>query len=197
MIGKLKGIVDSICSDHIILDVGGVGYIVYIDDKTRAGLQEQDSAQLFIHSITKEDGVYLYGFNNPCKKDWFLELIKISGISGKIAMLILSFLTLGEIRSALVHKNESTFVQIPGIGKKLATRIVNELKNIQITDGNELEKTSEDQGLKTQEIRTETISALINLGIPRGRAIIMTDSAIDSNPTANLEDIIKFALQKK
>jgi Holliday junction DNA helicase RuvA len=112
-------------------------------------------------------------------------------------LLILSSLSLLDIRDALVHKNESVFLQISGIGKKLATRIVNELKNIHILENSKSDNISSLQTDPQNKNKHDAISALMNLGIPRHSATTMVDSALQHSPNATLQDIIKVALQNK
>ena len=131
MIGKLRGKIDSIHEDKLILDVNGVGYNIYASSKTLSILDNKSSQEisLIIETIVREDHIHLYGFNSSVEKNWFNELCKVKGVGSKVALRILGFLLIDDIILAINSADKSLFSKIPGIGPKLALRIVSELKD--------------------------------------------------------------------
>jgi len=132
MIGKLRGKIDSVQEDKCILDVNGVGYLVYISAKNASNLKNlptNSDLTLFIETLVKEDAIELYGFILEIEKIWFLELTKVQGVGSKMAQKILSALDIEELAKALSVADIKTFQNISGIGPKLAQRICVELKN--------------------------------------------------------------------
>ena len=133
MIGKLTGYVDTITQDGAIIDVNGIGYIVIFGKRDTELLAEYkhrgDKVSALIHSSTKEDGTTLYGFLSLEDRLWFGELIKLNGISGKIATLITGNIGAQTIASAILMESEHCFCAVSGVGKKLANRIINEMKD--------------------------------------------------------------------
>ena len=132
MIGKLRGKIDSVQEDKCILDVNGVGYLVYISAKNASNLKNltpQAEISLCIETVVKEDAIELYGFMQEIEKIWFLELTKVQGVGSKMGQKILSALNIEELAKALSVADIKTFQNISGIGPKLAQRICVELKN--------------------------------------------------------------------
>ncbi len=128
MIGKLKGIIDSISEDHLLLDVNGVGYIIYCSSKTLSNIGTvKESCSLLTHMQVREDDISLYGFKNSEEKEWFNNLITVQGIGAKLALTILSMLTPKELAHSIVNRSKEDFKHISGIGPKLAERIFTEL----------------------------------------------------------------------
>ena len=199
MISQLIGNVSCIFDDEIIIDVSGVGYSVIVESQSRQYLSNMidQKVKLFIHSITKEDGVTLYGFIDRNNKKWFFELIKISGISGKIAISILSYLSIEDISHSLQNKDDKIFKAIPGIGSKLATRIVNELKDI--TGTIELSGNINIASMQNNKMISEAIDALVNLGISKSNAkaaVLEAKKDFSNSPSLELEDLIKESIKK-
>ena len=102
MFAKLKGIVDTIEDDNIVVDVQGVGYLVYIPQSLTALYQENDSVCLFIQTIVKEDSINLYGFNSLSNKKLFNLLITVQGVGPKIALLMLSKMSLADLQKSIL-----------------------------------------------------------------------------------------------
>ena len=132
MIAKLTGFIDNIIDDKCIIDVNGVGYLVYISSKSinviRNSSKEQKTS-LIIETIHKQDSIELFGFIDENEKNWFIELSKVQGLGAKIAQKILGHYNINEIRNALLRSDSKFFSQISGIGPKLANRITMELKD--------------------------------------------------------------------
>jgi Holliday junction DNA helicase RuvA len=130
MIGKLKGIIDSYGEDSVILDVGGVGYLVHCSART---LQELPGTgqpvSLAIETHVREDQIRLFGFLSNVEREWFRLLQTVQGVGTKVALSVLSTLKPGELASAIAMRDKATVQRAPGVGAKVAERIVTELKD--------------------------------------------------------------------
>ena len=129
MIGYLHGRVIALYTDHCLLDVHGVGYRVFVANSTRTKLRQRDEASLFIYTSVREDAIVLYGFATEEEYDLFLQLIGVSGIGPKVALGILSAITVEGLCRAIQNKQASVLTKLPGIGKKSAERLILELKD--------------------------------------------------------------------
>ena len=113
MIGKLKGIIDSIEADKVILDVAGVGYIVNCSGKTLASIPSiGKQASFLIHMQVKEDDISLYGFLNVTEQEWFNNLITVQGIGSKLALVILSYLNPEQLIETIINRQKEDFKHI-------------------------------------------------------------------------------------
>jgi len=128
MIGRLKGIVDFIGEDYLILDVNGVGYRVFCSGKTLMAVPRNVHVTLLIETNVKEDRIHLFGFLSELDKVFYNELCKINGVGNKVALKLMSILTTDEITFAAKSEDKGMFSRVPGIGPKLAQRIATELK---------------------------------------------------------------------
>jgi Holliday junction DNA helicase RuvA len=130
MIGKLKGIVDSYGADYVILDVGGVGYQVHCSPRTLAALPAAgESATLSIETYVREDQIKLFGFTSDAEREWFRLLQTVQGVGAKVALSVLGTLTTSELASAIAMRDKAMVSRSPGVGAKVAERIVTELKD--------------------------------------------------------------------
>lgn len=129
MIGKLKGIVDSFGDDFVILDVGGVGYIVFSSSRNLQALEVGNSASMLIETFVREDAITLYGFLETVEKDTFKTLLNIQGVGAKMALAILSALSPHELQDAVFTQDKKAITRANGVGPKLAGRIISELEN--------------------------------------------------------------------
>lgn len=129
MIGYLKGKIISAKPTQIILEVNGVGYLVNISISTFEKISDQNEISLFIHTHVREDALSLYGFYTEAEKEMFELLISISGIGPKVALSILSGISVDELQNAIQTENVSRLVSVPGVGRKTAERVVLELKS--------------------------------------------------------------------
>ena len=128
MIGKLKGTVDEIGEDHCILDVHGVGYVAFCPARTLAGLNAGEAAILHVDTYVREDMIRLYGFSSTLEREWFRLLQNVQGVGAKVALSVLSTLAPGELASAIALRDLAMVSRAPGVGKRVAERIVTELK---------------------------------------------------------------------
>lgn len=129
MIGKLRGKVDAIGEAHCIIDVNGVGYEVQASARTLRNLRLGADVALTIDTHVREDAIRLYGFSSEIERSWFRTLQNVQGVGAKVALAILGVLSATELASAIALGNSGLVERAPGVGKKLAQRIVIELKD--------------------------------------------------------------------
>src|SRR5947209_12710839 len=130
MIGKLKGIIDSYGEDSIILDVNGVGYVVHCSARTLQALPAAgEPVVLAIETHVREDQIRLFGFVTPVEREWFRLLQTVLGVGTKVAISVLGTLAPAELASAIALRDKAMIARSPGVGQKVAERIVTELKD--------------------------------------------------------------------
>ena len=130
MIGKLKGLIDSYGEDFVILDVGGVGYQVYCSARTLQALPSPgEAAVLSIETYVREDQIKLFGFRSDVEREWFRLLQTVQGVGAKVALAVLSTLTPSDLANAIALRDKAAVTRTPGVGPKVAERIVTELKD--------------------------------------------------------------------
>ena len=130
MIARLKGIVDGVGSDWAVIDVGGVGYLVFCSSRTLGRLPRAGEAvALHVETHVREDHIHLYGFLEAAERDWFRLLLTVQGVGGKVALNLLSALSPDEIASAIAAGDRTALSRAQGVGAKLAARLASELKD--------------------------------------------------------------------
>src|SRR3984885_5131920 len=130
MIGKLKGLIDSYGEDFVILDVGGVGYQVHCSSRTLQALPAAgEAAVLSIETYVREDQIKLFGFKSDIEREWFRLLQTVQGVGAKVALAVLGTLTPTDLANAIALRDKAAVVRTPGVGPKVAERIVTELKD--------------------------------------------------------------------
>src|SRR3954468_18311055 len=130
MIGKLKGLIDSYGEDFVILDVGGVGYQVHCSARTLQALPALgQAAVLSIETYVREDQIKLFGFRSDIEREWFRLLQTVQGVGAKVALSVLGTLKVSELANAVAMRDKATVSRSPGVGNKVAERIVTELKD--------------------------------------------------------------------
>ena len=171
MIGKLKGTVDEIGEDHCILDVHGVGYVAFCPARTLAGLHTGEAAVLHIETYVREDMIRLYGFASVLEREWFRLLQTAQGVGAKVALSVLSTLSPAELASAIALRDIAMVSRAPGVGKKVAERIVTELKGKAPAFAGEAAATigfAQELGAGAAPApAADAVSALTNLGYSR------------------------------
>ena len=195
MIGKLSGIIDSIYETYLILDVSGVGYRVFTPHPLLSSIQAGQNLSLFIHTDVKEEHILLFGFQSLDEKEAFMLLKSVSGVGSKVGIAILSQIKIDGIQEALYREDSSVFKAISGIGPKLAGRIVLELKNKHFSS--EIAATQSTGSQMQNNVITDAVSALINLGISKGDAEITVRNLVSEKPDLALSDLIRMALQTR
>jgi holliday junction DNA helicase RuvA len=130
VIGKLKGVVDSVDEETLILDVGGVGYLVSASARTLRALPSVGAkAELLIETHVREDAIRLYGFLDAQEREWFRLLQSVQGVGAKVALGILGALSADALSAAIAKQDKAMMARAPGVGPKLAARLVLELKD--------------------------------------------------------------------
>jgi Holliday junction DNA helicase RuvA len=202
MIGKLKGAIDSYGEDHIILDVHGVGYLVHCSAKTLTALPSVgEAAVLSIETIVREDMIKLYGFRTDQEREWFRLLQTVQGVGAKVALAILSALEPGALATALGTGDKAMIGRAPGVGPKLAQRIVTELKDKAPAFGSvdpAIIKLSDSVAEKTAPVPVaDAVSALMNLGYQQAQASAAVAAAVRvAGDTASSPQLIRLALKE-
>ena len=203
MIAKLRGILDSTGEDWAILDVGGVGYLVYCSARTLARLPEPGSAvALEIETHVREDHIHLYGFSGPSERAWFRLLTTVQGVGARVAMAVQGVLGPDELAQAVAMGDRAGLTRAPGVGPKLAQRIVSELKdkagNIALGAGPITPAAAVNGGGKSSGGAVEdAVSALVNLGYRRAEAYgAVAKAARDQGDNASLDGLIRAGLKE-
>ena len=196
MIGYLHGKVTHLLPDYCLLDVQGVGFRVFIAASTRSRLHTGEEALLFTHLSVREDAMILYGFASQQEYDLFQLLISVSGVGPKVALGILSAISVENLCRAIQQKQAGILTKLPGIGKKSAERLILELK-----DKVKFAGSADDEELLTLEMDdavgddmlSEATAALLALGYTQAElAPVLKKSA----KCKTVEEIIKFALKE-
>jgi Holliday junction DNA helicase RuvA len=182
MIGKLKGTVDGISEDHVLVDVHGVGYLVQASSRTLQGLHNGEAVTLHIETQVREDAIRLFGFVTEVEREWFRLLQTVQGVGSKVALAILSVLSGGEIATAIGTQDKATIGRAPGVGPKLAQRIVTELKDKSpAMSGLDMGVASLANAVADRAAPkpvADAISALANLGYPQAQAMTAIAAAV-------------------
>jgi holliday junction DNA helicase RuvA len=130
MIGKLRGYVEQVRPDHLLLDVQGVGYRVFASATTLEKLRgEGEQVALFIETHVREDHIHLYGFLSEAEQDMFTLLTTVQGVGNKMALAVLSTFSAVDIANIILVQDVTALTRVSGIGKRIAERMVTELKN--------------------------------------------------------------------
>ena len=207
MIAKLRGIIDSLGEDFVIVDVNSVGYLVYASNRTLAKLVKGTEMSLWVETVVREDSISLYGFAHPLEKEWFLTLTKVQGVGSKVCLSILSVLNPAQIAQAISAQDKASLTRANGVGPKLAARIVTELKDKMVSLPISADKSDfvdiikaddiEDTGAGVDSSKVEdAISALVNLGYQRIEAYRVVNLAAAKEPDAAVNSLIKSALKE-
>ena len=172
MIGKLKGIIDSQGEDFVILDVHGVGYIVHCSGRTLQNLPPSgEAATLAIETHMREDSIKLFGFVSETDRHWFRLLLTVQGVGAKVALAILTVLDAAGLAAAIGGQDKAAIARAPGVGPKLAARIVSELKDKGAVPGTPGMAAPALAGHDaTPAAVRDALSALVNLGYGRPQA---------------------------
>jgi len=195
MIGKLKGLIDSYGEDYIILDVQGVGYQVHCSGRTLQALPSVgDAAVLSIETYVREDQIKLFGFRTDLEREWFRLLQTVQGVGAKVALAVLGTLSPPDLANAIALRDKAAVARTPGVGPKVAERIVTELKDkapaIASVDPAVVQLSGAIDDRRAPRPVADAISALINLGYgqPQAAAAVAaaTRNAGDKAETAQL-----------
>jgi holliday junction DNA helicase RuvA len=199
---RLTGTLDEVAEDTVILDVGGVGYLIYCSGRTLSALPGRGEALRFeIETHVREDHIHLYGFLEKSERDWFRLLTTVQGVGARVALAILSVLTPELLTQAVAAQDKAAVVRANGVGPKLAQRIVSELKDK--VGGMALGPNTAAQGGKAGEsdnadagIAEDAVSALVNLGYGRSDAFTAVAKATRNGEANDVAGLIRLALRE-
>ncbi len=213
MIGKISGRIDYRGADHILVDVRGVGYVVYVSDRTMAGLPGPGEAvALYTDLLVREDLLQLFGFTSLVEKEWYKLLTSVQGIGAKASMAILSALGPDGVSRAIALGDWNSVKAAKGVGPKIAQRVVNELKDkapaVMAMGGNApatLDPSADFEVIEAAPevapatgggaAQAEALSALQNLGYGPGDAAGAVAEAAGVAPDADTPELIRAALK--
>jgi len=201
MIGKLKGRIDSVGEDWVMMDVGGVCYHASASAKTLATLPRAgEFAELFTEMLVSQDNIRLIGFATNHEKEWFKLLQTVQGVGARVALAVLSIMTPNELASAIALKDKAKIGEANGVGKKLAERVVLELKDkvpkLSFADVS-LAQISAELASPAPTAVTDAVSALVNLGYGQSQAAIAVSAALKKSGTDQpTEKLIRAALKE-
>ena len=202
MIGKLKGLIDSYGEDFVILDVQGVGYVVQCSARTLQKLPAAgEAASLAIETQVREDAIRLFGFTSDAERDWFRLLQSVQGVGAKVALAILGVLAPGELAAAIGMQDKTAVARAPGVGPKLAARIVAELKDkapaLAAVDPVVAKLAGADDAKTAPKPVQDAISALVNLGYGRPQAAAAVAASVRAlGETAETSALIRRGLKE-
>ena len=192
MIARLKGVLDAAAADSAVIDVNGVGYLVFASAKTLGALGPVGSATvLHIETQVREDAIQLFGFTRADERDWFRLLLSVQGVGGRVALAILSVLGPDELAHAIAAKDTASVARASGVGPKLAARIVNELKDKGVAGTGPVAAPQPGNAV------ADTLSALANLGFrPMDASRAVADAQAEVGANAAVSDLLRIALRK-
>lgn len=202
MIGKLKGVIDSYGEDYVILDVHGVGYQVHCPSRILQTLPRPgEAAVLAIETLVREDMIRLYGFSEDGEREWFRLLMTVQGVGAKVALAILGILKAGEIANAIALGDKATISRAPGVGKRVAERILSELKDkapsFATVDSDTISVSQTVAENVAARPVAEAVSALTNLGYGQPQASAAVARAMKSaGEDATTETLIRLGLKE-
>ncbi|MCL2538225.1 MAG: Holliday junction branch migration protein RuvA [Alphaproteobacteria bacterium] len=186
MIGKLQGIIDHIGDGYIILMVNGVGYKVFTPEYSKIG----ETVAFWVETIVREDSIRLFGFASLAQQDLFNQLTTVSGVGPKVAMAILSTLKPDVLMSAIMTGDAKTISSAPGVGKKVAEKIIVELKGKVDVGAHTCAPGREYAPLQ------DLLSALETLGYRRADCAELAQKLVRENPDVDTGALVRLALKE-
>ncbi len=205
MIAKLRGLLDSTGDGWAVVDVSGVGYMLFCGARTLAGLPPKGEVVEFaVETHVREDHIHLYGFSSNADREMFRTLTTVQGVGAKVGLAILSALSAPQVAQAIAAGDASAFKKVGGVGPKLAARLVTELKDKlpvfpfpgNLSSGSLAAGGTKANGAAGANIVEEAVSALVNLGYGRTDAYgSVTRASQDAGETATLPALIKASLR--
>ena len=187
MIGKLQGIVDYIGDGFVIIMAGNVGYKVY----TPEYLKPKSTVSLWIETVVREDSIRLFGFESISGQNLFNQLTTVSGVGPKVALAIMSSIKTDTLMSAIATGDTKTICSAPGVGKKVAEKIIVELKNKMGGASFDL-----GGGGDNNSALPDLLSALESLGYRRMDIVDMAQKLVAANPDADVAKLVPMALKE-
>jgi Holliday junction DNA helicase RuvA len=202
MIGKLRGTIDSYGEDWVILDVSGVGYQVFCSARTLQALpQVGEAASLSIDTYVREDMIRLYGFAGELEREWFRLLQTVQGVGARVALAVLGTLKPGDLATAIALQDKAALARSPGVGKKVAERIVAELRDkapaYSSVDPALIYLQTDLAERRAPRPIADAVSALVNLGYGQVQASTAIATASRSaGEAATAEQLIRLGLKE-
>jgi Holliday junction DNA helicase RuvA len=202
MIGKLRGVIDTYRDDSILLDVHGVGYLVHCSARTLQALPPAgEAATLIIETWVREDQIRLYGFISEVEREWFMLLTDVQGVGARVALAVLSTLRTSELANAIALGDKAAVARTPGVGGKLAQRIVTELKDkapaFASVDPAVVRLSGDLAEKRAPQPVADAVSALVNLGYGEIQASAAISAAVQSTGEgATTQQLIRGALRE-
>ena len=190
MIAKIKGNVEAVNGNHVIVDVNGLGYEVLCPERSINAIEKNKFISLYIQTVLRDDTINLYGFLSLEEKKAFSTLQTVQGVGAKLAMTIIGFFSVKELGNHIGSGDEKSICSAPGVGAKVAKRIITELKDVYSDQSNNYDN-------EALTKRNSINSALINLGYSQAEALnLIQKIKSDINDGASIEDLIKEALRR-
>jgi len=200
MIAKLTGIIDEIGTDNLVLDVSGVGYLVFASSRSLAAIGGVgDGATVYTEMQVSETDMRLMGFASASERDWFRLLISVQGVGGKVALAILGALEPAEIQRAVASGDKAMVARANGVGPKLALRIVNELKDKVggLVADPVAGTASGGAAIPASNNSADAVSALQNLGFkPADASSAVAAAEAEADEDVTLDALVRLALKK-
>jgi Holliday junction DNA helicase RuvA len=202
MIGKLKGVIDGYGEDFIVVDVHGVGYLVHCSARTLQALPaEGEAVTLSIETHVREDQIRLFGFLSDVEREWFRLLQTVQGVGTKVALSILSTLKPADLASAIALRDKATITRAPGVGPRVAERVVTELKDkapaYSALDPAVVRLSGALDEARAPRPVTDAVSALVNLGYGQPQAAAAVAAATQqAGEGADAARLIRAALKE-
>jgi holliday junction DNA helicase RuvA len=201
MIGKLKGRIETYGADWVTVDVGGVGYHVSCSTKTMMALPPQgEFAEVYTEMLVSPDSIRLIGFATELERQWFRLLQTVQGVGARVALSVLSALTSSELANAVALQDKAMIMRAQGVGKKVAERIVTELRDkapaMALADPM-LARLQSELEAPGPSAAADAVSALVNLGYGQAQAGLAVGAALkNSSDGATAEGLIRLALKE-
>jgi Holliday junction DNA helicase RuvA len=197
MIGKLKGLMDGSRDGQVLIDVAGVGYEVVCNTRTLANLPAVgEKLSLYIETYVRENEIRLFGFTDEAEREWFSLLQSVQGVGAKVALAALGSLTPAELAAAVAAQDKAMIARTPGIGPKVASRIVTELRD-KAPAGMSIAGAVASVSPAGGSAATDAVSALTNLGYPPTEANSAVAAAIkQAGDDAAAKELIRIGLKE-
>ena len=202
MIGKLKGIIDSYGEESVVIDINGVGYVVHCSARTLQALPAPgEPVTLSIETHVREDQIRLFGFLSDVEREWFRLLQTVQGVGTKVALAILSTLKPADLASAIALRDKAMITRAPGVGPKVAERVVTELKDkapaYAAVDPAVIRLSGAVDEKRAPQPVADAVSALVNLGYGHPQAAAAIAAATKSaGEGAEAKILIRLGLKE-
>lgn len=194
MIDYIKGKIIELTPTYTVVENSGIGYMIQISLQTFSALENRSDVTIYIHHYLREDDEQLYGFSSKDERELFRLVIGVSGIGVSTAQMMLSSMSSGEIRNAIISEDINRIKSIKGIGTKTAQRLILELKDKIVKGGGTGGSVIFSAG--TNAVVEEATTALVLLGFTKTNVNKAITAVLKENPSANLETIIKMSLKR-